>query len=66
MWKDLLISYPLGINKIAILLLVASETVSLGSRYECQQGENRLVYNTYNYVSVEKNLRSLLHNKDFV
>ena len=47
-------------------LFVASETVSLGSRYECQHGENRLVYNTYEYVSVEKNVRSLLHNKDFV
>jgi len=47
-------------------LFVASETISLGTRYECQQGANRLAYNTYEYVSVEKNLCSLLHNKDFV
>jgi hypothetical protein len=31
-----------------------------------QGGLNRLVYDTYEYVSVEKNLRSLLQNEDFV
>jgi len=35
-------------------LFVASETVALGTRYDCILGENRLVYDTYEYVSVEK------------
>lgn len=35
-------------------LFIAVETVPLGFRYEMQSGLNRLVYDTYEYVSVEK------------
>lgn len=47
-------------------LFVSSETLPIGCRYERRGSENRLVYETYEYVSVEQNIRSLLQNKDFV
>lgn len=47
-------------------LFVPSETLPIGFRYEFRNLRNELCYDTYEYVSIEKNLRSLLQNKDFV
>ncbi|XP_047142364.2 uncharacterized protein LOC124816727 [Hydra vulgaris] len=47
-------------------LFVNSETLSIGSRYEVKNGVNKLVYDTYEYVSVENNFRSLFSHEEFV
>ncbi|XP_047124241.2 uncharacterized protein LOC124806964 [Hydra vulgaris] len=47
-------------------LFVNSETLSIASRYEVKNGVNKLVYDTYEYVSVENNFRSLFSSKEFV
>lgn len=47
-------------------LFVPAETISLGCRYEVRAGENCMVYDSYEYVSVEKTLRSLLYSREYV
>ena len=47
-------------------LFVSAETLPVGFRYDVRNMQNKLVYDTYEYISIEKNLRSLLQNKDYV
>ena len=47
-------------------LAVKPETVVLGQRYETRGGAAHLVYDTYQYVSVEATLRSLLSDPQYV
>lgn len=46
-------------------LAVKPVTVILGSRYETSDGKSRLVYDTFEYVSVESTIRSLLCNENY-
>jgi hypothetical protein len=39
---------------------------TFGSQYEVVRGENKLVYDTYQYISIEGALRSLMHNNEYV
>jgi hypothetical protein len=50
-------SHPLAVNP---------ETIILGHRYETRNAVSNLVYDSYQYVSVESTLRSLLTNKRYV
>jgi hypothetical protein len=47
-------------------LFVKPESTCFGSRFESHSGTSKLVYDSFQYVSVEKSLRSLLHNKQYV
>jgi len=47
-------------------LAVKPETVILGQRYETRNGVTKSVYDSYQYVSVEATLRSLLVNPQYV
>jgi len=47
-------------------LAVKPETITLGQRYETKSNVTRLVYDTYQYISVESTLRSLLVNPQYV
>lgn len=47
-------------------LAVKPETVVLGQRYETRGGATHLVYDTYQYVSVEATLQSLLSDPQYV
>ena len=47
-------------------LAVKPETVILGQRYETRNGVIKSVYDSYQYVSVEATLRSLLVNPQYV
>jgi len=47
-------------------LAVKPETVVLGSRNETRQGVDRLVYDSYQYVSIEATLRTFLKNPEYV
>ena len=47
-------------------LAVKPETVILGHRYETKNNFTRTVYDSYQYVSVEATLRSLLVNSQYV
>ena len=47
-------------------LFVKPESVSFGSRYESHGGTSKLVSNSFQYISVQKTLYSLLQNKAYV
>jgi len=47
-------------------LFVQSESIPLGCRYEVRSGRNDLVYDCYEYVSVENTVRSLLQSSHYV
>jgi len=47
-------------------LAAKPETVILGHRYETQNNLTRTVYDSYQYVSIEATLRSLLVNSQYV
>jgi len=47
-------------------MAVTPQTVTLGLRLETSEGITRTVYDTYQYVSIEATLRSLLMNRDYV
>jgi hypothetical protein len=45
---------------------VKPQSVVLGQRFEMRSGQPVLVYDSFQYVSVEATLRSLLHNEKYV
>jgi hypothetical protein len=47
-------------------LYVAPEAINFGCRFDIHDGQSKLVYDKFQYVSVEQNLRSLLMNKQYV
>jgi len=47
-------------------LAVKPQTIVLGSRVDTHRGCSNVVHDTFQYVSVEPTLRSLLHNKSYV
>jgi hypothetical protein len=47
-------------------LAVKPETLALGDRFETRSGQPVLVYDTFEYVSVEATLRTLLTSKHYV
>ena len=47
-------------------LFVPSESVPLGCRYEVRNGQNIRVNDSYEYVSVERTVRSLLQSSEYV
>jgi len=47
-------------------LFVMPAEVNFGSRFEVQHGKNKLVYDTFQYISVEDTLRSLLSNESML
>jgi hypothetical protein len=47
-------------------LFVKPEFVCFGTWYESHSGKSTLVYDTFQYVSVEKTLKSLLQSKSYV
>jgi len=47
-------------------LFVKPEPVCFGARYESHSGTSKLVYDTFQYVSVEQTLKSLLQNKAYI
>lgn len=48
------------------VLFVKPEECVFGSRYENDRSEHKLVYDTFQYVSVEANLRALMQNEAYV
>jgi hypothetical protein len=48
------------------LIAVVPETVDFGPRYETAEGQTKVVYDSFQYVSVENTLRTLLKNEDYV
>lgn len=47
-------------------LAVVPETVDFGPRYETAEGQTKVVYDSFQYVSVENTLRTLLQNEHYV
>lgn len=45
---------------------VIPEECVIGMRQEFVSGENRIVYDTFQYVSIERNLNALLHNESYM
>lgn len=47
-------------------LFVLPKTVDFGSRFESHSGKSKMVYNSFQYVSISETLRCLLSNKSYV
>jgi len=47
-------------------LYVKPESVCFGSRFESHAGKSKLVYDTFQYVSVTQTLKNLIKNKNYV
>ena len=47
-------------------LAVVPETVDFGPRYETVEGHTKVVYDSFQYVSIENTLRTLLQNEHYV
>jgi len=47
-------------------LYVKPQSVCFGSRYESHSGSSKLVYDSFQYVSVEQTLKTLMQNKFYV
>lgn len=47
-------------------LFVQPQSIHLGSRYDVRGGQNVLVYDCYEYVSVENVIRSLLQSPEYI
>ena len=47
-------------------LAVKPETVDFGPRYETSRGVTRIVYDSFQYVSIESTLRSLMQDENYV
>ncbi|XP_047140689.1 uncharacterized protein LOC124815889 isoform X1 [Hydra vulgaris] len=48
-------------------LFVTPETCNMGPpRYETNEGISKIVYDTFQYISVEQTLKSLLHNPQYI
>lgn len=45
---------------------VKPESVNFGLRFETRCGQTKIVYDTFEYISIEKNLRCLLQKEDYV
>ena len=45
---------------------VAPESVNFGLRFECNRDKTKTVYDTFQYVSVEQTMRTLLMNENYL